>query len=72
MESTATKSACYESNWTECELVVRKVLIIIAERSKRPLFLTAGKFSMLSLASFTGVRRYMYMWQSYAIRLFAK
>lgn len=55
LQSSDTKRACYESDWIDCEVKVRKILIIITERSKRPLFLTAGKFSVLSLNSFTTV-----------------
>ncbi|KAJ8912546.1 hypothetical protein NQ315_006617 [Exocentrus adspersus] len=55
IESEGTKYACYQSDWTTCDPTVKKMLIIITERSKRPLFLTAGKFSTVSLNSFTKV-----------------
>ncbi|KAJ8958747.1 hypothetical protein NQ318_016475 [Aromia moschata] len=55
--STAIQSACYESDWIDCHARIRKKLIIIIENSRRPLFLTAGRFSILSLASFATISR---------------
>ncbi|XP_049817792.1 odorant receptor 94a-like [Aethina tumida] len=55
LKSTATRDACYNSNWIKCGSSIRKMLFIISERSKRPLYLSAGKFSKLSLATFTSV-----------------
>ncbi|XP_050306279.1 odorant receptor Or2-like [Anthonomus grandis grandis] len=55
INSTAIRDACYESDWVDYSVRVRKILLIIMERGKKPLYLTAGKFSILSLASFTSV-----------------
>lgn len=51
--------ACYECNWYEYELSVRKTIFIIMERSKRPMKLTAAKFATLSLQSFAAVSRFV-------------
>nr|QXE93220.1 odorant receptor 40 [Eucryptorrhynchus scrobiculatus] len=55
LSSLAVRDACYESDWINSDVRVGKMLLIIMERTKRPLYLTAGKFSVLSLASFTSV-----------------
>uniref|UniRef100_A0AAR5P071 Odorant receptor n=1 Tax=Dendroctonus ponderosae TaxID=77166 RepID=A0AAR5P071_DENPD len=55
-QSLLTREACYEFDWINADLQVKNMLLIIMERSKRPLHLTAGKFSILSLDSFTSVR----------------
>ncbi|XP_050305967.1 putative odorant receptor 92a [Anthonomus grandis grandis] len=55
LNSAAIRKACYDSDWVDYSVRVRKILFIIMERGKRPLYLTAGKFSILSLASFTSV-----------------
>ncbi|XP_018566967.1 odorant receptor Or2-like [Anoplophora glabripennis] len=70
--SSDTKTACYESDWIDCEVKVRKILIIIMERSKRPLFLTAGKFSVLSLNSFTTVMNSSYTYFALMQKLYSK
>ncbi|XP_048521725.1 odorant receptor 49b [Dendroctonus ponderosae] len=55
LQSLLTREACYEFDWINADLQVKNMLLIIMERSKRPLHLTAGKFSILSLDSFTSV-----------------
>ncbi|KAG5870808.1 hypothetical protein JTB14_005358 [Gonioctena quinquepunctata] len=70
--SSATKDACYEFEWFDSDLKTRKFLILIMERSKRPLFLTAGKFSVLSLQSFTSVIRTSYSYFALLQTLYRK
>lgn len=54
-QSEKLLQACYECNWYEYEINIRKLIFIIMERAKRPLKLTAAKFATLSLQSFATV-----------------
>lgn len=54
-QSSAIKNSCYEGGWLDSDIITRRFLCIISERSNKFLFLTAGKFSILSLQSFTSV-----------------
>jgi hypothetical protein len=42
-------------NWYEYDISSRKALLILMERSKRPVVITAGKILNLSLETFTTV-----------------
>lgn len=55
LQSENVKDACYQSDWVDFNLKVRKSLFIIMERSKRPVYLTAGGFANLSLDSYKSV-----------------
>nr|WKF45105.1 odorant receptor 47 [Podabrus annulatus] len=52
LQSEMIRDACYMSSWIACGSSVRKTLYIIMERSKRPFYLTTGKFSNISLDLF--------------------
>ncbi|XP_063911979.1 odorant receptor 33b-like [Zophobas morio] len=52
MSNTLT-SAVYMGTWYEFDLKSRKALIILMERSKRPIIITAGKILESSLVTFT-------------------
>lgn len=56
-KSTTIQDSCYLSDWINFDTKVRKTLFIIMERSKRPVYLTAGKFANLSLDSFKSVSK---------------
>jgi hypothetical protein len=49
-------------NWYEYDLSSRKALLILMERSKRPVVITAGKILNLSLETFTTVILYVFIW----------
>ncbi|KAF2879358.1 hypothetical protein ILUMI_26805 [Ignelater luminosus] len=51
IQSLKIRDACYMSGWNMCGTEIRKSLLIIMERSKRPLSLTAAKFTTLSRAA---------------------
>ncbi|XP_066245772.1 odorant receptor 94a-like [Euwallacea similis] len=69
-ESYGIGNACYESDWTNCGPQAKRMLFIIMEGSKRPLRMRAGKFSDLSLASFTSVLRSAYSFFALIQRLY--
>uniref|UniRef100_A0AAR5PUH7 Odorant receptor n=1 Tax=Dendroctonus ponderosae TaxID=77166 RepID=A0AAR5PUH7_DENPD len=72
LHSAAIRDACYESDWIHSCPQVRKMLLMIMERSKRPLYLTAGKFSILSLNSFTSVIHSAYSFFALMQRMYGK
>lgn len=45
----------FSSDWVEQTITYKKKMIIFAERLKRPIVITAGKFVKLSLITFTSV-----------------
>jgi hypothetical protein len=47
--------AVYMGKWYEYDVKSRKALIILMERSKRPMIVTAGKILDLSLVTFSTV-----------------
>nr|ALR72552.1 odorant receptor OR7 [Colaphellus bowringi] len=58
--SSAIRDACYKFEWFDSNMETKKLLLIIMEHSKKHLYLTAGKISVLSLESFTSVMRTSY------------
>nr|XP_023022535.1 odorant receptor 13a-like [Leptinotarsa decemlineata] len=72
VKSSAIRDACYEFKWFESDLETRKTIITIMERSKQPLVLKVGKFSMLSLQSFTSVIRTSYSYFTLMQTLYRK
>jgi hypothetical protein len=44
------------SKWYEYNIISKKALLILMERSKRPMVVTAGKIFDLSLQTFTTVK----------------
>lgn len=56
LQSEQIREACYFSNWYESKTSVRKIIILIMERSKRPFAMTAGGFFTLSHVTLTSVR----------------
>lgn len=57
MQSEEIRDACYMSEWNEYDPSVRKMLFIIMERAKRPVLLTAGKFSYLNIPTLVNVTK---------------
>ncbi|KAI4464842.1 odorant receptor [Holotrichia oblita] len=55
LKSTEIGESCYLSDWYTCNLSVRKSIFIVMERSRRPLVISALKFSILSLTALTSV-----------------
>ncbi|RZC40935.1 7tm 6 domain containing protein, partial [Asbolus verrucosus] len=55
MSNTLT-DAIYMGHWYEYDITSRKALILLMERSKKPLIVTAGKILDLSLVTFTTLR----------------
>jgi hypothetical protein len=52
-QSNGLTTAVYMSRWYEYDIKSRKALIILMERSKKPIVITVGKVVELSLATFT-------------------
>ncbi|KAJ3666936.1 hypothetical protein Zmor_002357 [Zophobas morio] len=59
-ESNCLTSAIYMGTWYEYDLKSKKALIILMERSKKPITVTAGKILDLSLVTFTTILRRAY------------
>ncbi|KAK0178304.1 hypothetical protein PV328_002267 [Microctonus aethiopoides] len=55
-ESEKLHSAYYHCNWYEMPSIHKKALILCMTRAQIPFELTAGKFYIYSLNSFTSVR----------------
>ncbi|XP_066137518.1 putative odorant receptor 92a [Euwallacea fornicatus] len=71
-ESYGIGNACYESDWISCGPQAKRMLSMIMEGSKRPLRMRAGKFSDLSLASFTLVLRSAYSFFALIQRIYSE
>nr|XP_022909840.1 odorant receptor 67c-like [Onthophagus taurus] len=72
IKSVEIGGACYLSKWYMCDNRVRKLLFITMERSKRPLEITACKFTNLSLITFSTIIRWSYSYFTLLQRLAAK
>ncbi|XP_076273812.1 odorant receptor Or1-like [Rhynchophorus ferrugineus] len=59
-ESSDIGQALYLSNWYMSDLSIRKELLILMERVKRPIILTAGKLFPLTLSTLTMIFRSSY------------
>jgi hypothetical protein len=55
-QNNTLSSAIYMSKWYEYNVTSKRALIILMERSKRPMIVTAGKVFDLSLQTFTTVK----------------
>ncbi|XP_074037331.1 odorant receptor 46a [Leptinotarsa decemlineata] len=72
VKSLDIRDSCYNFKWFESDLKARKTITIIMERSKKPMLLTAGKFSVLSLQSYTSVMRTSYSYFALLQTLYSK
>ncbi|KAK5638613.1 hypothetical protein RI129_012908 [Pyrocoelia pectoralis] len=63
LESQNVLKACYDMEFYGADVRFQKGLILMMERSKRPITFTAGKFSALTLGTFIWIARtsYSYM-----------
>ncbi|KAJ3628473.1 hypothetical protein MTP99_015776 [Tenebrio molitor] len=59
-ESNSLTTAIYMGRWYDYDLKSKKALIVLMERSKRPMIVTAGKILDLSLVTFTTILRRAY------------
>nr|XP_015839893.1 PREDICTED: odorant receptor Or1-like [Tribolium castaneum] len=59
-ESNSLTNAIYMGRWYEYDIKSKKALIVIMERSKKPMIVTAGKILDLSLVTFTTILRRAY------------
>ncbi|XP_068909852.1 odorant receptor Or2-like [Tenebrio molitor] len=59
-KSNTVTDAIYMGKWYNYDMTCRKALIVLMERSKRPMVVTAGKILDLSLISFTTILRRSY------------
>ncbi|XP_068909659.1 odorant receptor Or1-like [Tenebrio molitor] len=59
-ESNTVTDAIYMGKWYNYDMTCKKALIVLMERSKRPMVVTAGKILDLSLISFTTILRRSY------------
>jgi hypothetical protein len=57
LQSSETLNAAYHCEWYTTNIKFRKHLYILMERAKRPVKLTAGGFSALTLGNFTNVSK---------------
>nr|QBB72956.1 odorant receptor [Protaetia brevitarsis] len=60
LSSTSVSFACYEADFIDEDLWFQKNLLMIMMRSQKPVALTAGKFTVLSLPAFVGILRVSY------------
>ncbi|RZC33174.1 7tm 6 domain containing protein [Asbolus verrucosus] len=58
--SNSITTAIYMSNWYEYDINSKKALIVLMERSQKPMIVTAGKILDLSLVTFTTILRRAY------------
>ncbi|KAI7815069.1 Odorant receptor Or10a [Rhyzopertha dominica] len=72
LKSDEITRACYESNWEDFDASTKRTLLIIMERAKRPIILTAAKFSVLSLTSFASVMRSSYSYFALMQQLYSE
>lgn len=70
-QSQKIMQACYDSDWLDYDKSMKKTLLLIMERAKRPVALTAGKFATLSLTSFVAVIRFSYSYFALMQRLYS-
>lgn len=56
-ESLEIAFAAYDADWILCETEIQKALILIIQRSQRPLRISAGKFAYLTLETYMSVCR---------------
>lgn len=56
--SELVAQAAYNSQWVPAQRNVRKLMLLTTLRAQRPVYLTAGKFSRLSMATYATVRNY--------------
>jgi hypothetical protein len=59
-QNNTLSSAIYMSKWYEYGVTSKRALIILMERSKKPMVVVAGKVFDLSLQTFTTVRYVKY------------
>lgn len=62
--------ACYFADWYKSNKAVNKTLMLIMERAKRPSVITAGKLSVCSLVTYTGLMRMSYSYFALMNRLY--
>ncbi|XP_071052073.1 odorant receptor 82a-like [Onthophagus taurus] len=60
LESEKVAWTCYESDFVGAGCSFQKSLVLIMNRSQKPILLTAGKFTNLSLMTFVGILRLSY------------
>ncbi|XP_071052071.1 putative odorant receptor 92a [Onthophagus taurus] len=60
LESQKVASTCYEINFVGAHISFQKSLVIIIQRSQKPIEITAGKFTRLTLMTFVGMLRLSY------------
>ncbi|KAJ3658571.1 hypothetical protein Zmor_010304 [Zophobas morio] len=59
-ESNDLKTAIYMGPWYKCDIKIRKILLIIMERAKRPMLITAGKVVDVTVRTFLSVLKTSY------------
>lgn len=60
-ESQAVADVCYQIDFVGSDTRFQKGLQLMIERSQRPIYFTAGKFSQVTLSNFVSVRRPFYV-----------
>ncbi|XP_059049028.1 odorant receptor 4-like [Achroia grisella] len=53
--SLGVSDAVYESGWYNCDIRSRRALLLMLQRSQRPLYFTALKFSPITLNTYTSI-----------------
>nr|QBB72962.1 odorant receptor [Protaetia brevitarsis] len=69
LKSVQIGEACYFSQWYTCTADVKRSIFIIMEKSRRPLAITALKFTTLSLETFAAIIRSSYSYFALLQRL---
>lgn len=60
----------YNSSWYLCPIHLQRYIILMMQRSQRPLYLTGYKVTRCSLDSFTSVRHCLLLRKTVAINVF--
>nr|QIJ45816.1 olfactory receptor [Glyphodes pyloalis] len=58
--SIGVADAVYESGWYQCDPRSRRALLVMLQRSQRPLYFTALKFKSITMMTFTSVSIYCF------------
>nr|AUF73009.1 odorant receptor [Anoplophora chinensis] len=72
LKSLQIGDACYMSKWYEFSPRTNKILFLIMERSKRPLTISAYKFSVLSMSAYLKIIQCSYSYFTVLRRVYMK
>lgn len=64
-QAEGIRTSLYKSGWVDADLKFKKDILITMMRMQRPIFLTIGKFSPLTLATFVFVSNYVLVFRKF-------